>query len=122
MDEAMRPFFLGVDILISCPLRGSGAGFAKLASCPPEAVPAYAGDGASQEVTPWLVPSSLLSAASSLPVLELLLLPSLQAGRADQCPWLPELQLGTSLTPIHKPCCSDQRNLANGATKYFMWV
>lgn len=29
MDEAMRPFFLEVDIPISCPLRGSGAGFAK---------------------------------------------------------------------------------------------
>lgn len=29
MDEAMRPFFLGVDTPISCPLRGSSAGFAK---------------------------------------------------------------------------------------------
>lgn len=51
-----------------------------LASCTPEEVPVCPGNSASQEVTSWLVLSSLLSAAFSQPELVLLLPPSLQAG------------------------------------------
>lgn len=51
-----------------------------LETCIPEEVLVCPGNSASQEVTSWLVPSSLLSGAFSQPELELLLPPSLQAG------------------------------------------
>lgn len=122
MDEAMRPFFLGVAIPISCPLRGTGAGFAKVGILPSGGSPGlrwgwcppggHALPGAL--LTPLCGIFSACTGAAAAP------LPAGWKGRS--VPWLWELQLCTSLTPIRKPCCSDQQNPANGATKYFMWV